>query len=154
MGPTGTLGYLLQHTAHIIYRHSDQVLQERLGIGMSQYKILMLLQERPHTQQRTLADLLGQTEASVSRQIKLLCEKNMLLVEVNPKNRREHLTTPTLKGQKLAAAAQEILQDYHSPAFDQFNDKEKQQLAEMLHKIYVVAGGPHKPISGDEPFNL
>jgi MarR family transcriptional regulator, repressor for mepA len=154
MGPMSSLGYLLQHTANIMYRQSDQVLQERLGIGMSQYKILMLLQEHPQTQQRALADLLGQTEASVSRQIKLLCEKNMLLVEVNPKNRREHLTRPTPKGQKLTTAAQEILQEYHGPAFDQFNDKEKQVLTEMLHKIYVVAGGPRKPITGDQPFNL
>lgn len=121
---------------------------------MSQYKILLLLLDRPNIQQRALADSLGQTEASVSRQIKLLTEKNMLAVEINPKNRREHLTMPTAKGVKVTQAAQEILQEYHGPAFDQFNDKEKQLLTEMLHKIYVVAGGPRKPISGDQPFNL
>ena len=67
MGPVITLGYLLQHTATILMRQSDQVLQERLGIGMSQLKLLMMLQNSPNVQQRKLAECLGQTEASISR---------------------------------------------------------------------------------------
>jgi DNA-binding MarR family transcriptional regulator len=80
MGTTDTIGYMLQHTASIMYRQSDQVLQERLGLGMSQYKILMILHEKPQIRQRVLADQLGQTEASISRQIKLLVERGMLVV--------------------------------------------------------------------------
>src|SRR6266545_1497160 len=118
MGPINTLGYLLEHTASIIHRQSDQVLQERLGIGLSQFKILMMLQWRPHTQ-RELADSLGQTEASISRQIKLLVEKGMLTVTVNPQNRREHRTTPTAKGIKVGQAAQEVMAEYHGPTFNQ-----------------------------------
>jgi DNA-binding MarR family transcriptional regulator len=154
MGPIGTIGYLMQHTASVMYRQSDQILQERLGIGMSQFKILMVLQEHPSMQQRALADFLGQTEASISRQIKLLCEKGMLTVEVNAKNRREHITKPTVKGLKLSQASQDILQEYHAPTFDQFSDKERQQLTEMLSKIHVIACGPRKPIACDRPFEL
>jgi DNA-binding MarR family transcriptional regulator len=149
-----SLGYLMQHTATILYRQSDQVLQERLGIGMSQFKILMILQNRPHIQQRTLADCLGQTEASVSRQVKLLCERAMLTVEINPKNRREHLTKPTAKGLKLAQAAQDVLQEYHTPTFNVLSDKEKQHLTEMLSKMHLEMCQDSKPFACDRPFNV
>ena len=153
-GPITTLGYLLQHTASTLYRQSDQVLQERLGLGMSQFKILLMLQSHPHIQQRALADYLGQTEASISRQIKLLCDKGMLSMEINPKNRREHLTWLTTKGVKLVQAAQDILAEYHAPVFDQFSDKESQQFIELLSRMHIVACGPRKPISCDRPFDI
>lgn len=147
----GPIGYLMQHTASIMYRQSDQMLQERLGIGMSQFKILMILQDRPHIQQRMLAELLGQTEASISRQIKLLCSKDMLAVEINPKNRREHLTVPTARGYRITQAAVDTLQEYNASTFGQFNDKEKQLLEEMLNKMHAVACSSRKPILCDRP---
>jgi DNA-binding MarR family transcriptional regulator len=154
MGTTDTIGYMLQHTASIMYRQSDQVLQERLGLGMSQYKILMILHEKPQIRQRVLADQLGQTEASISRQIKLLVERGMLVVEINPKNRREHLTRPTARGVKVTQAAQEVLEEYHSPVFGQFNEKEQQTLNELLHRVHVEVCGPRKPITCDKAFDL
>ena len=149
MGPAITLGYLLTHTATILLRQSDQVLQERLGIGISQYRILMMLQRNPNVQQRKLAESLGQTEASISRQIKLLCEKGLLAIRVNPKSRREHITVPTAKGIKLTDAATEVLENYHEPMLSLISDKQRQQLRESLETFhqYICASG--KPFACD-----
>ncbi|HEX8762410.1 MAG TPA: MarR family winged helix-turn-helix transcriptional regulator [Candidatus Saccharimonadales bacterium] len=145
MDPNDNLSYLLYHTANIMYRQCDQVLQERLGIGMSQFKILMILQQHASIQQRVLADCLGQTEASVSRQIKIMVDKGMLVVKVNPESRREHVTQPTTKGIKVATAAQEILREYNAPALEQLKGKQREQFAEMLrlvHGFYCSSGKP------------
>lgn len=144
-----TLGYLLSHTATILYRQADQVLLERLGIGMSQFKILMLLQQETQMQQRALADSLGQTEASVSRQVKLLCEKGMLVSKVNPRNRREHVTVPTAKGLKIAQAAEEILATFHEPAFGELSEKQQGQLTEILQMVHAYTCQPSKPYACD-----
>lgn len=151
MGPIITLGYLLTHTATILLRQSDQVLQERLGIGISQYRILMMLQRNPNVQQRKLAESLGQTEASISRQIKLLCEKSLLTIRVNPKSRREHITVPTAKGIKLTDAATEVLEKYHEPMLNLISEKQRQQLREALETFhgYICANG--KPFACDRP---
>ena len=144
--PINTLGYLLQHTAGVMHRQSDQVLQERLGIGMSQFKLLMILQFSEPMPQRKLADILGQTEASISRQIKLLCEKAMLAVKVNPKNRREHMTVATIKGVKLADAARDVLAEYHKPVLSSFGPKDVDRLLQaldMLHANVCAKGKPH-----------
>lgn len=152
MESTGSLSYTLQHVASIMHRQADQVLQERLGIGMAQFRILTKLQERPQVQQRFLADSLGQTEASVSRQVKLLAEKGMLFVELNPKNRREHVSSLTAKGLKMTRAAQDILDEYHAPAFEALSDKERQQFQETLHSIHLYYCQEGKPYACDLPW--
>lgn len=139
------LGYLLEHGVSMLHRQSDQVLQERLGIGMSQFKLLLILQEHPNVQQRVVAETLGQTEASISRQIKILCQKGMLAIQVNPNNRRQHLTVATPKGIKVAQAALEVLAEYHNPVFDQFSEKQQKQLAEILQAMHQVICAPGKP---------
>lgn len=154
MGPVITIGYLLQHTATILMRQSDQVLQERLGIGMSQFRLLMMLKINPNVQQRTLAERLGQTEASISRQIKLLVEKGLLGVRVNPKSRREHVTMPTPKGLKITEAALEVLEQYHTPMFDLLTPKQQQQLTESLQKFHGYICVPGRPFACDHQFDI
>lgn len=154
MGPVMTTGYLLTHTATILLRQSDQVLQERLGIGMSQFKILMMLQHSPNVQQRKLAECLGQTEASISRQIKLLCEKGLLAIHVNPKSRREHITVLTAKGSKMTNAASDVLEQYHEPMFDLATEKERQQLQDTLQMFHGYICTTGKPFACDHPFDI
>ncbi len=148
MGPTNNIGYLLQHLAFTLARQNDQVLQERLGIGFSQFKILMVLERNPYVQQRDIAGALGQTEASVSRQIKLMVEDGLLVSKVSPDNRRRHITTPTSKGLRLNEEALKILNSYHQSMFDKLTDKQKQQLLDIMsimhdHACHPGSGGQH-----------
>ncbi|HXH27291.1 MAG TPA: MarR family transcriptional regulator [Candidatus Acidoferrum sp.] len=145
MSPTNRLGYLLQHTASILARQYDVVLQKELGLGMAQFKILMILQHGQHIQQNKLADCLGQTEASISRQIKLLAKAGLLEVQVTPDNRRQHIASVTAKGAALTSQALEILKNYSAPIFDSLTAAQKQQLEsclEVLHQHTCAAGKP------------
>jgi DNA-binding MarR family transcriptional regulator len=132
MALTDNIGYLLQHTASSLARQADQMLQERLGLGFSQFKLMMVLQWNPAIRQRDIADNLGQTEASISRQIKLMHENGWLRTTVSPHNRREHITTLTHKGERLADEASSVLNQYHAPIFATLNEKQQRQLAEVL----------------------
>ncbi|HMH31098.1 MAG TPA: MarR family transcriptional regulator, partial [Methylomirabilota bacterium] len=109
MGPTKNLSYLVHHLAAVMGKQSDQVLQEQLGIGLSQFKILMVLEWNPRVQQKSIADSLGQTEASISRQIKLLKGKGLLISKTDPTNRRRRITAPTPLGMQVNEAATSIL---------------------------------------------
>src|SRR5512146_2745468 len=108
MGPANDLNYLIHHLAAVMGKQTEQVLQEQLGVGLSQYKILMVLEWNPRIGQKAIADSLGQTEAAVSRQIKLLKSKNLLTIKPDPHNRRKHITTPTPLGMQLTEAAADI----------------------------------------------
>ncbi len=144
MANSNTIGFLLQHVSAALARQSDQVLQEKLGISFSQFKILMALQWNPETQQKHIADALGQTEASVSRQIKLMYDKGMLTTSVPAANRREHITTPTAKGVRLTEEAITVLNRYHAPMFELLSDRQKQQLLESLSIMHNYACQPTK----------
>jgi DNA-binding MarR family transcriptional regulator len=149
-----TIGYLLQHLAMMLHRQCDQMLQERLGIGMAQYRILTMLQMRPGAQQRKVADCLGQTEASVSRQVKVLHDKGMLVTRVNPKERREHITELTSKGVKLCETACEALADYYKPMLDEFGEKQRQALIETLSAVHHHICQPGRLAACDHPLNV
>lgn len=148
-----TIGYLLQHVSAVLHRQSDQMLQERLGIGMSQFKILMMLQRQPNVKQRVLAHALGQTEASISRQVKLLHEKGMLALRVDPDERRKHIAVLTPKGTTLAEAARQCLAEYHAPMFEELGEKQRKQLQEILAKLHEYACAPGRPGCCDHPFD-
>lgn len=136
MSSTNNIGYLIQHIAAVLAHQTDQVLQERLGIGFSQYKILSVLNESPNIQQRQIAVTLGQTEASISRQIKRMAEQGLLTSTVHPQNRREHVIVLTARGVRYIDEALRIINLYHAPAFKQLSDKQQVQLLEMLNSMH------------------
>lgn len=154
MGPTNNLGYLIQHLAAVMGRQSDQVLQEQLGIGLSQFKILMVLEWNPRVQQKAIADSLGQTEASVSRQIKLLKDKKLLMTKQDPQNRRRHITVPTTLGMQITEAAIAIMRRSFGPEFSSIGDDQLMQLITSLQKLHRIVCQPGKLGACDHPLGL
>jgi DNA-binding MarR family transcriptional regulator len=137
MDPAQAITYYIQHLAVLTGRQSDQILQEQLGIGMSQYRILEVLQTNPSVQQKQIASLLGQTEASISRQVKIMQDKSMISAQANPQNRREHLTTLLPKGERLLEVGTEVLAQYHRPAIDSLSGKEQVNLLKHLSQLHT-----------------
>jgi len=136
MAPDIETSFLFEHIAALLAKQSDQVLQEQLGIGLSQYKILRVLHAEPRTMQRDIAANLGQTEASISRQVKLMLVDGLLQSQRNPKDHREHLTVVTSKGERLTEAAVIALERYHRPTFAALSDKQQEQIAAALHTLH------------------
>lgn len=137
--PEESIRYYIAHLATLLGRQSDQVLQERLGIGMSQFKIMMTLMWSPQVRQKVIARNLGQTEASISRQVKLLHQQRLLQTSRNPQNKREHITTLTAKGEAVTHQAFEILHGYHKPTLSALSTKQQKQLLELLKLLHQSA---------------
>ncbi|MES2971082.1 MAG: MarR family winged helix-turn-helix transcriptional regulator [Patescibacteria group bacterium] len=159
MGPTRNTGYMLQHLSSVLAKQSDQALRERLGIGLSQLKILWALEGSPNPyaarlQQKEIAECLGQTEASISRQIKLMHEKGLLQTTINPTNKRDHLTAPTAKGLRISEEAMDILNNYHAPMFEDLGEKKQQQLLEIFTQMHKLSCQPGKTGACHRPFSV
>jgi DNA-binding MarR family transcriptional regulator len=127
--------YFLQQLGFVFERHCDQVFMEQLGIGYSQYKILNLLKEQSGARQNELATALHQTEASISRQVKILIKRGLIINRVNPKNKREKLSTVTYKGERITDAANDILDKYDQAVTNGLDEKQKTTLLILLQKI-------------------
>jgi DNA-binding MarR family transcriptional regulator len=144
MSPTNNLNYLLQHLASVMSKQTDQLLQEQLGIGVSQYRILSALEWIPRIRQKTIADTLGQTEASISRQITLLVQKGLLVVKHDANNRRIHIITPTPMGMQLTEAASAIIRRSMGPEYAQLGEQQMQQLISTLRELHHIVCKPGK----------
>lgn len=133
------LGYLLHSLASLLDRQSDALLQERLDIGFSQFKILLSLKWGEGVQQKEIAASLGQTEASVSRQIALLQDVKLITIRTDKTDRRKNQAYLTLKGERLVNKAIKALNDYHQPVFARLSFSQQQQFKQMLETMHTQA---------------
>lgn len=136
MGPSTNFVYLFNHLSEVIAKQSDQVLQEQLGIGLSQYKILMVLEWNPRIQQKAIADALGQTEASISRQVKLLKAKNLLTSKIDPTNKRKHIGLPSPLGMQITEAANDLLKRNFTQDFSSLSEDQIVNLSQSLNELH------------------
>lgn len=144
MGPGNNIAYLFQHIAEVMAKQTDQLLQQHIGIGLSQYRILMVLEWNPRNTQSAIALSLGQTEASISRQIKLLEKRGLLATKPDPMNRRKHIATPTPKGAQATEAAASLLRRHSGSEFGSLEEQNLVSLNETLHRLHKTACRPGK----------
>lgn len=85
-------------------------LRAELGIGSMQYRVLSAVQVRGEGfNQQDVADLLGTTAATVSRQIESAAAEGYVIVEVSANSRRENNVQLTSAGVDLVAQGDEII---------------------------------------------
>jgi len=133
--PTDNVSYLIQKIAMLLSRQNDFILTQNLGIGFSQFKLLMILRWQPNIKQKQIAQQLGQTEASISRQIKLMFNDGLLQSTLNPSNRREHITTLTTRGQRICDESIELMKTSYQPMISQLS---KHQEVDLLKSLTVL----------------
>jgi|ERR1035438_2163952 DNA-binding MarR family transcriptional regulator len=136
MKTANKIDYILQHITSLLSRDSDQILLEQLGIGYSQFKLLRVLSSGAPIKQGFIADLLGQTEASISRQINLLIDKNLITKNVDPHNKRVRLIAITAKGKKITEASDEVLNRYHKNILAEISSKQRLELLKSLEDLH------------------
>jgi DNA-binding MarR family transcriptional regulator len=129
-------GFLLHKIGAVMERVSDQVLFEEFGIGFSQFKILFALQHSADIQQKQIAQFLGQTEASVSRQIKLLKTAKFIEVRLGKDDRKKHHVSLTRKGEEVTVQAMSCLNGYYEPILSILTPQEQARLTPMLLKVH------------------
>ena len=139
MDASRSLGYTLHHISFVLDRQSDLLLQDKFGVGFSQFKIMMALLWHEGVQQSEIADFLGQTEASVSRQVKLLVDQGLVASRTEPSNRRKRITCLSTTGEQLAREAMAALELFHAPMFEKLSEHQQAALQDILEIMHDQA---------------
>jgi len=134
-----SVAYMLHQLVFIVDRQSDEALHRELGIGFSQFKILMSAKHRSGLKQNDIAKHLGQTEASVSRQIKLMKQDGLLSVQVDPENRRARIIVLTDKGADFSRRCFDVLENAHATVFGSLSFSEQKLMRELLDRLITKA---------------
>lgn len=129
------LGLQLHSLSTALERQSDIFLLDRLDIGFAQFKILLALKQKEGVEQKEISKLLGQTEASISRQIALLQDGKLITVKTDKKDRRKHRVYLLLKGERTINKALVALNGFYQPVFANISAREQAELSAVLQKI-------------------
>lgn len=135
MSYSDNISFMLLHIAATISKQNDVLLQNKLRIGFSQFKILMVLQWKPNIKQKQIASKLNQTEASISRQINIMFEDGLLQTTRSSEDRRQHITMLTVRGERICNQATKLLKAHSEAIFNQLSNNEKESLQRNLKSI-------------------
>lgn len=128
-------GFAFQKVAFTLLRRSDELLQAKLRIGYAQYKLLEVLAEHPNSSQRYVASALMQTEASISRQVKLMQAAGLLRVGTAAENKRARVISLSTKGSELHARATSILNQCYMRYFGELTPAESEAFVHIIAKL-------------------
>jgi DNA-binding MarR family transcriptional regulator len=129
------LGILFHKIGAVMERYSDTLLFDAYGLGFSQFKLMYVLQMQSGMQQKEIALALGQTEASISRQIGLLKSAGMITVELGVDDKKKHLITLSTKGQQSVADAMLLLNEHYEPILSSLGSDEQMRLLAQLNTL-------------------
>jgi DNA-binding MarR family transcriptional regulator len=96
------LWFLVRRVASLMDRAGESMFRRELGISMAQFLVLSVVDAHPgEINQQAVADRLGLTKGTVSRQIDAAVVAGLMSVTVSPRTRRENTITLTVAGTEL-----------------------------------------------------
>lgn len=91
-------------------RGGEALFRDGLGISLAQFMVLSIVDAHPgEFNQQSVADLLGLTKGTVSRQIENASKAGLLTAEVSPASRREKVVALTAAGTDIVRKGDELL---------------------------------------------
>lgn len=122
-GELATLWYLIRRVAGLMDHRGEVLLRRELGISLAQFLVLSVVDAHPGPlSQQAIADRVGLTKGTVSRQIDQAVVAGLMTVRVASHTRRENAVTLTeagaalvRQGDALTQSSRTALQDAADP---------------------------------------
>ena len=106
-----TLWYLIRRVAGVMDRQGEALFRRELGISLAQFLVLSVVDAHPGPlSQQAVADRVGLTKGSVSRQIDHAVAAGLMTVRIASHTRREHAVALTGAGTALVRQGDALTQ--------------------------------------------
>jgi DNA-binding MarR family transcriptional regulator len=110
-----TLWFLIRRTAGLMDRAGESLFRGELGISLAQFLVLSVVDAYPgDLNQQAIADRLGLTKGTVSKQIENALAADLLRVTASPTSRREKLVSLTERGTALVRKGDALFEEARS----------------------------------------
>ena len=129
----------IHQLAFLLEKRADTALKTQLGIGFAQYKVLEAINQNMLTKQNVVAELLDQTEASVSRQVTILKKKGLIVVNVVMGNKRAKELSLTRVGDDVVRQAEDILDVTQAQITGSVSYQEQRLVSELIDRMLSKA---------------
>ncbi len=129
------LYWQIHQLAFLLEKRADEALKNQTNIGFAQYKVLEAVGRNMLAKQNLIAELLNQTEASISRQVKILEKKGLLTIGTVMNNRRARELALTEQGDEVLRHSEELLDMVQSQIFGVLHFEEQQAMQQLLERM-------------------
>jgi DNA-binding MarR family transcriptional regulator len=136
---TPRLYWQIHKLAFLLEKRADDSLRTELGIGFAQYKVLEAINQNMLARQNMVAAMLDQTEASISRQIKILQKKGLIVVSEVMGNKRAKELSLTAIGDEMVRHAEEVLDVTQAQIIGGLSYQEQRLFQELFERMLVKA---------------
>ncbi len=133
------LYWQIHKLAFLLEKRSDESLKEQVGIGFAQYKVLEAIGRNMLARQNMIAELLDQTEASISRQVKILEKKRLIIIGTVMGNKRARELSLTEQGEELLGHCEEILDLAQAQIIGGLSYQEQRHFQQLFERMLTKA---------------
>lgn len=128
--------FLIRKCASLMDRGGEAIFREGLGISLAQFMVLSVVDAHPGSfNQQSVADLLGLTKGTVSRQIESAGAAGLLTTEVSSVSRREKIVSLTPAGSDLVRRGDALLQRSNPAIFPEIDADDLAATLRTLTKL-------------------
>lgn len=132
---THRIYWQIQKIAFLLEKKADESLKENLDIGFAQYKVLEAINQNSLARQNMVAEMLDQTEASISRQIRILEKKGMITVVNVMGNKRARELSLTRVGEETVLQAGNLLGVMQEQTMEGLSFKDQNYLLNLFETM-------------------
>ncbi len=132
------LSWQFHKLSFLLEKAADDALKKQLDIGYAQYKVLEAVNHNTLARQNTVAEMLDQTEASISRQVRILEKKGLIKISDVMGNRRSKELSLTTVGEEMVQNAGETIVMSQEKFFSKIGQNDKQRLLIVLEQMLTA----------------
>lgn len=136
---TPRLYWQIQKLAFLLEKRADDSLKSQIDIGFAQYKVLEAINQNMLARQNMVASMLDQTEASISRQVKILQRKGLIIVADVMGNKRARELSLTRVGEEIVRSAEEVIEISQAQVMGSLSYQEQRLLHELFERMLSKA---------------
>lgn len=129
------LYWQIHKLAFLLEKRADESLKEQVNIGFAQYKVLEAIGRNMLAKQNLIAELLDQTEASISRQVKILEKKKLIIIGTVMGNKRARELSVTEEGEKVLRHSEEVLDLAQAQIIGGLSYQEQRHFQELFERM-------------------
>ena len=136
-----TLWYLIRRVAGLMDRQGEALFRRELGISLAQFLVLSVVDAHPGPlSQQAIADRVGLTKGTVSRQIDHAAAAGLMTVRVASHTRREHAVALTEEGTALVRRGDALTQTSRDTMLDAIDPTELTAAVHVLGALLRALG--------------
>jgi DNA-binding MarR family transcriptional regulator len=117
--------------------HAAKLYKDQFNTTLTEFRILTMLAVEPNINAQRIIELIGLDKAGVSRTIKQLHEKALLIVTPDPQDLRSNTLQLTASGQALYDEVLIAAQEREQKLLAEFNHMEIENLIYLLNKLHT-----------------